>query len=88
MIYVITKLDIYKQRVEIVASYNTLESAKAYLYDINEYDEVSVKKKEDNHIMKVYQLGYFGKTPTFIYEILKLNHGEKKTESKKDKMKK
>lgn len=69
--YVISKLILETNDVELIGSFNDLKSAKSKIYDLNDLDEVSYRDKK-NRFFKVYKKGYFGQYEIFIYKILEV----------------
>lgn len=69
--FVITKLVLANNDVQIIGSFFKIKDAKAKLHDLNLENEVSYR---DNKMkfFKVYEKGYFGLKPLYIYKILEI----------------
>lgn len=69
--FVITKLVLETQDVQLIGCYDDIKSAKAKIHDLNENDQVSYRDNK-RRFFKVYRKGFFGEYPIFIYKILEV----------------
>ena len=71
MPFIITKLYLKNNDVEVIGHYNDHKSASAKIYHLNDKDHVSYR---DNSLrfFKVYQKGFFYEYPVYIYKIIEL----------------
>ncbi len=67
--FVITRLEIAKQEVSIIALYETLESALAYVYQLE--TDRTCKFKQGN-LVKVYAQGRLYNSHIFSYQVIEL----------------
>ncbi len=73
--YVITKLILTTNDIELVGSYEDLKSAKAKIHDLNHIDEVSYRDSS-KRFFKVYKKSWFGDYAVYIYKILEVPKAE------------
>ena len=69
--YIIIKLTVESYDMQIMTSFNNLQSAKAHVYDINSH-EISYKD-DSKRFIKAYKKNYiFSPTLIYIYKILEI----------------
>jgi hypothetical protein len=71
--FVITKLTLANNNVEIIGAYDDITLAKAQIHDLNKNDEISYRDNKMKFI-KVYRKSFFREYPIYIYKILKVPH--------------
>ncbi len=69
--FVITKLTLSNNDVEIIGAFDDIKSAKAKIHDLNENDEVSYRNNKMK-FFKVYKKGFLGEYAVYIYKILEV----------------
>ncbi len=69
MMYVISRLDIRKQEVALVAAYESLESAIAYIHTL---ENQRLCKLKEGHLIKVYETGRIYNSHMFTYQVLEV----------------